>query len=80
MHHAGGVDVRSTDPYIAELIVKGQARSPTFERLVATLDASDVIVYVEPQVKRTHLLGGYLVASRARPAAPAERNRLTSKC
>ena len=51
--------VRATTPRILELIDAGLSRSETFRRLVATLNESDVIVYIEP--KLTHqALGGYL--------------------
>jgi len=51
--------VRTTEPRIAALIESGASLSPTFRRLVAALDASDVIVYVEPKQTRSRL-GGYL--------------------
>jgi hypothetical protein len=52
--------VRTTQPAILVLVNEGKARSETFRRLVATLDASDVIVYLEPKMTR-RTLGGYLV-------------------
>jgi hypothetical protein len=54
LHH-----VRSTDPRILSLIKSGLTRSETFRHLVATLDGSDVIVYVEPKLTR-QALKGYL--------------------
>jgi hypothetical protein len=54
LHH-----VRSTDPRILSLIESGLTRSETFRHLVATLDDSDVIVYVEPKLTR-QALKGYL--------------------
>ena len=51
--------VRATERKILELIDEGVARSPTFRRLVETLNASDVIVYVDPKQTR-QALGGYL--------------------
>jgi hypothetical protein len=39
--------VRSSDPSIGALIEQAMTRSPTFKRLVATVDASNGIVYVE---------------------------------
>lgn len=52
--------VRATEPRTLALIASGQSRSPTFRQLVDTLNASDVILYVEP--KRTRqALGGYLL-------------------
>ena len=51
--------VRATTPKILELINAGLSHSETFRHLVATLNESDVIVYIEP--KLTHqALGGYL--------------------
>jgi len=52
--------VRTTQPEILVLVNEGKARSETFRRLVATLDASGVIVYLEPKVTR-RALGGYLL-------------------
>jgi hypothetical protein len=52
--------VRSVEPRIAALIQVGARRSGTFRHLVAELDASDVIVYIESKQTRTSL-GGYLV-------------------
>jgi len=51
--------VRATEPEILALIDEGLSRSPTFRRLVETLNASDVIVYVDPKQTR-QALGGYL--------------------
>jgi hypothetical protein len=51
--------VRATEPRILVLIDAGVSRSATFGRLVATLNDSDVIVYIEPKLKR-QALGGYL--------------------
>jgi hypothetical protein len=54
-----GPHVRATEPRILALINAGLSRSATLQRLVAMLDASDVIVYVE--AKRTRpALNGYL--------------------
>jgi hypothetical protein len=44
--------VRSSEPRILALLNAGLARSATFRRLIDTLDASDVIVYVELQASR----------------------------
>jgi len=49
--------VRSTERPMIELLQAGAARSPTFRRLVETLEQSDVIVYVERSRK---VDGGYL--------------------
>jgi hypothetical protein len=51
--------IRTTEPVIAALIKSGLATSPTFQRLAAALDTSNVIVYVEPKMTRG-ALGGYL--------------------
>ena len=54
--------VRATESKILTLIDAGLSRSETFRHLVATLNDSDVIVYIEP--KLTHqALGGYLAHS-----------------
>lgn len=39
--------VRSTDPRIVELLEAGMQRSPTFAGLVKSVNATDVIVYIE---------------------------------
>jgi AcrR family transcriptional regulator len=51
--------VRSTEARILALLEQGVARSATLRRLVETLDASDVIVYLEPKFK-WQTLDGYL--------------------
>src|SRR5580765_7193432 len=51
--------VRATEPRILALIDAGLSRSATFRRLVEALDASDVIVYIEPKLTRQDL-GGFL--------------------
>lgn len=51
--------VRASEPRILALLETGLSRSETLRRLVATLDESDVIVYVDPKVTRP-ALGGYL--------------------
>jgi hypothetical protein len=56
---APGGRVRATQPWILAFINAGLARSATFRNLVAKLDASDVVVYVEPKLTRP-TLGGYL--------------------
>jgi hypothetical protein len=51
--------VRASEPKILALIDAGLSGSATFGRLVAKLNASDTIVYIDP--KRTRqALGGYL--------------------
>jgi hypothetical protein len=52
--------VRTSEPKITALIDAGLRRSPTFRRLVETLDHSDVIVYVELKKATLPELGGYL--------------------
>jgi hypothetical protein len=56
---SAGPHVRSSEPRIRALIDAGVASSPTFRGLIAALNASDVIVYLEPNVRRQSL-GGYL--------------------
>jgi hypothetical protein len=51
--------VRASEPRILTLIDAGLSRSATFRSLVAMLDESDVIVYVEAKTSRQNL-GGYL--------------------
>lgn len=49
--------VRTDEPQIRALIEKGVARSATFASLVAALNDTDVIVYVESKVIRQGLAG-----------------------
>ena len=49
--------VRATERSILALINAGIDRSATFRDLIATLNASDVVVYIEPKVKRPRLRG-----------------------
>jgi len=49
--------VRATTEENRRLIEAGTAGSPTFRRLVAELETSDVIVYVEPKLRRKGLRG-----------------------
>jgi len=51
--------VRAPEPRILALIEAGISRSATFRSLVASLDRSDVIVYIEPKTTRENL-GAYL--------------------
>jgi bacterioferritin-associated ferredoxin len=51
--------VRTTEPRVLALVEQGIARSATFRRLIDALNASDVIVYIEPKLHRP-ALGGYL--------------------
>jgi hypothetical protein len=54
--------VRSTEPKILALIDAGIAGSATFRGLIATLNESDVIVYIAPNLTR-QTVGGYLAHS-----------------
>jgi len=58
-HQRATSHVRTKEPRILGLIDAGLSRSDTFRRLVDTLNASDVVVYVEPKLTREQL-GGYL--------------------
>jgi len=51
--------VRTTEPRIQALIDEGLDQSATFRQLITTLNESDVIAYVEPQLTR-QALGGFL--------------------
>jgi hypothetical protein len=51
--------VRSDEAQIAALIAEGEMRSEVFQHLLATLDASDVVVYLVPKQARQGL-GGYV--------------------
>jgi hypothetical protein len=51
--------VRSDEAQIAALIAEGEMRSDVFQHLLATLDASDVVVYLVPKQARQGL-GGYV--------------------
>ena len=53
--------VRTTEPEIQALIDKATERSATFRSLIAALNDSDVIVYVETSVTRAARLRGYIV-------------------
>jgi hypothetical protein len=57
--HSPNWHVRTTEARIRALLDEGRARSETFRHLLATLDASDVIVYVEAKLTRP-ALGGFL--------------------
>jgi hypothetical protein len=56
--------VRSSESDYAQLIRHGYERSATIRQLVDSLNASDVVVYVEPQFARRGS-GGYLLHSVA---------------
>jgi hypothetical protein len=57
---SAGRHIRTEDARILALIDAGLSGSAAFRQLVATLDQSDVIVYVEPKVMHD-ALGGYLL-------------------
>ena len=52
--------VRSTQPHTEQLLDIGASRSPTFASLRATLEATDVIVYVQTVVHMKPSLDGQL--------------------
>jgi hypothetical protein len=52
--------VRSSEQNILALLGAGEIRSPTFRHLLEGLDESDVIIYLDPNSRRTSLYG-YLV-------------------
>jgi hypothetical protein len=58
--HARLIHVRSSDPAIRRLLSAGVRRSPTLARLAAQLDSSDVVVYVETNVRAVPGFSGYL--------------------
>jgi hypothetical protein len=60
--------VRATEARTLAIVEDGVSRSATFRRLVETLDASDVIVYIVPKFHR-EALAGYL-AHRLTVAGP----------
>jgi hypothetical protein len=53
--------VRSTNPRILELLETGMRRSPTFAELVKAVNATDVIVYIEPVRELPRALAGRLL-------------------
>jgi hypothetical protein len=53
--------VRTTEPEVQILLDKARDRSTTFRLLVAALNDSDVIVYIETSVTRADRLRGHLV-------------------
>jgi len=53
--------VRTTDRFMRQMIAEGLDRSPTFHALIARLEATDVIVYIEPVSKLPGSLAGRLV-------------------
>jgi hypothetical protein len=53
--------VRTTDRYIQRLIAEGIDRSPTLHALVARLEATDVIVYIEPVTQLPPTIDGRLL-------------------
>lgn len=55
--------VRSAESRIVTLLQEGVDRSATFRGLVATLNASDVIVQIEPSLQMRRGFNGYLLHS-----------------
>ena len=53
--------VRTTEPEVQALLDHATSRSETFRSLIAALNGSDVIVYVETSVTRAARLRGHLV-------------------
>lgn len=53
--------VRATDRYMQRLIADGIDRSPTLHALIARLEATDVIVYIEPVSDLPGTIAGRLV-------------------
>ena len=53
--------VRTTSPRVQYLLEMGVSRSPTFASLLARLNASDVIVYIEPTDDMPKTLDGRLL-------------------
>jgi hypothetical protein len=53
--------VRSADRRIGQLLATGMDRSPTFAHLVRAVNASDVIVYIEPTRLLPKTLAGRLL-------------------
>jgi len=62
--------VRTTDAYLLRLLRAGVDRSPTFAGLVSRLEASDVIVYIQPVSGLPTNLAGRLLLL---PLAGAQR-------
>jgi len=52
--------VRSTERHVVDALRQGYDRSPTFRRLVDELEASDVIVYVQPATQLPGSLRGHI--------------------
>ena len=69
--------VRTIDKRVQRLLGTGVRRSPTFAALMTSLNASDVIVYIEPtQTLPTTLAGRLLLMPIAeRAALPADSGR-----
>jgi hypothetical protein len=53
--------VRTTNPRVQHLLEMGVSRSPTFASLLALLNASDVIVYIEQTTEMPKTLEGRLL-------------------
>ncbi len=50
--------LRTTDPFIGQVVAAGVARSPMFSSLVGAIEAANVIVYVERTWRMPGSLGG----------------------
>jgi len=59
--------IRSTVPWVRDLVATGVDRSPTFAAEVRELTTSDVVVFVEPVHTLPGTLRGYLVLMSATP-------------
>lgn len=52
--------VRSSDPVVRQALAEGIRNSPTLARLIGVLDASDVVVYLETDIRPLPGLEAYL--------------------
>jgi hypothetical protein len=53
--------VRTIDPYVQQLLAAGFDRSPTLHALIARLQGTDIIVYIEPVTDLPGSLAGRLL-------------------
>ena len=54
--------VRSSSPYLSGLLEQGYAKSATFRHLIARLNESDVVVYIEPHLSMQFTRSGHLTS------------------
>jgi hypothetical protein len=54
--------VRSSSPYLSDLLAQGYAKSVTFRHLIVRLNESDVVVYIEPHLTMQSTRSGYLTS------------------